>query len=144
MPPHEAEKKPIKKERPKPRPKERVVELLLEEDEPTILIAKKNPLEAQILSKVLANLGYRIEIVQKMRSLEGMIRNSTYDLLLIDRELESPNIDILKKRHKNMNIIRLSLTKSTDKNHNSEIRDEIVGIMKRDKLKEIVEKYRSL
>jgi CheY-like chemotaxis protein len=135
-------KEPIQKKHLKT--KNKVIEVLLDDEEPVILIAKKNPLEAQILSKVLANLGYSIDIMKDINMLRVMITDKNYDLLFIDRELEEPNRDILKMRHDDMNIIRLSLTKSTDGYYNSDIKDELIGIMKRDKLQDMVNKYRGL
>jgi len=112
---------------------------------PSILIAKKNPLEAQILSKVLANMGYRIEIIKDIKNLEKKIQNINYDILLIDRELEEFNQDIIKKQHKEMNVILLTLSSSQGSHYNRvTIKEELVGIIKQDKLKQIIDKYRSL
>ncbi len=110
--------------------------------EPTIIIAKKNPLEAQILSKVLANLNYKIEILDNVEHLDQKLQESQYDLLLIDKEIEEKNQGRLKKRHPNLTIIRLTLTPSMETDKNSDIKEEIVGIMKRDELQSVIEKYR--
>ena len=126
------------------------IELLVEEDyldepqkERLILIAKKNPLEAQILSKVLSNLMYKIEILDKIENLESKVQDNNYDLLFIDIELEKGNQKSLSKHHKAMNIIRLSLNKSEDIEENSYIQEEIIGIMNKDELMNVIEKYRS-
>jgi signal transduction histidine kinase/CheY-like chemotaxis protein len=108
----------------------------------TILIAKKNPLEAQILSKVLANLGYKIEILNQVEHLDEKLQNRQYDLLLIDKEIEERNRTRLKKRHSNLNIIRLTLNSSDKDTYNEDIKEEIVGVMKKDKLQMVIEKYR--
>ncbi|MCK5853661.1 MAG: response regulator [Sulfurovaceae bacterium] len=126
------------------------IELLVEEDyldepqkERLILIAKKNPLEAQILSKVLSNLMYKIEILDKIENLESKVQDNNYDLLFIDIELEKGNQKSLSKHHKAMNIIRLSLNKSEGIEENSYIQEEIIGIMNKDELMNVIEKYRS-
>ncbi len=111
--------------------------------EPTIIIAKKNPLEAQILSKVLANLNYKIEILDDVEHLDQKLQESQYDLLLIDKEIEEKNQGRLKNRHPHLTIIRLTLTPSIEPHNNSDIKEEIVGIMKRDELQSVIEKYRS-
>ncbi len=122
-----------------------VIQLIEEESElkdPTILIAKKNPLEAQILSKVLANLNYKIEILNREEDLENKLQESQYDLLLIDKEIEEKNQDRLKYRHPRLTIIRLTLTPSMEPLNNSDVTEEIVGVMKRDELQSVIEKYR--
>jgi len=127
--------------------------LLLEEEEEeqeiltedrTILIAKKNPLEAQILSKVLANLNYKIEILDQVEHLNEKLKNRQYDLLLIDKEIEQKNQNRLKERHSGLKIIRLTLNPSGEHFHNDDIQEELVGVMKRDELQAIIEKYRSI
>ena len=134
-------------------PKSNGIELLMEEDddseedkpnEQLILIVKKNPLEAQILSKVLSNLMYKIEILDKMENLENKIQDRNYDFLFIDIELENGNQNTLSKKHKEMNIIRLSLnTSEENKYKNSYIKEEIIGVMSKDKLVDVIKKYRS-
>lgn len=110
-----------------------------------ILIAKKNPLEAQILSKVIVNLGYEIEIVRGMHNLEKLIQMEQYDILLIDKELEEFNEAILKKQHKGMNIIMLSLTEPANHYYNTNLIKEIqVGIIKLDKIEKLIKKYRGI
>ena len=130
------------------------IELLIEEDdidnkdkpnEQCILIFKKNPLEAQILSKVLSNLGYKIEILDKIENLEKKIKDNSYDFLFIDIELENETQNTLFQKHKKMNIIRLSLNESEkNKNKNSYIKDEIIGTMSKNELVDIIEKYRNI
>jgi signal transduction histidine kinase/CheY-like chemotaxis protein len=116
-----------------------------EEYEKVILIAKKNPLEAQILSKVLSNLEYKIEIISDMKNLRSKIQDSHYDTLLIDRELEESHQDIVKLQHKDMSVILLSLTQLINSGYNREtIRDELVGVIKKDELKQIINKYRDI
>ncbi len=126
-----------------------VISLIMEEDdeeeseEPkSILIAKKNPLEAQILSKVLSNLDYKIEIIDNINNLETKIKDKKYDILLIDRELEKSNRQIISKQHRDMNIILLSLTKSQDTTLDKNIKEEIVGIIQKDEIHNIIQKYR--
>jgi len=109
-----------------------------------ILIAKKNSLEAQILSKVIANMDYEIEVVDSMKELNRLIQISDYDILLIDKELEEANKDVLKKQHSKMNVIVLSLNQADNKiSFNSDIIKELhVGIIKREKLAQLIQKYR--
>jgi CheY-like chemotaxis protein len=110
-----------------------------------ILIAKKNPLEAQILSKVLANLEYKIEIISDISNLKNKIQDKRYDTLLIDRELEIRNQETIKMQHKNMSVIMLSLTESENSQYDRDtIKDELVGVIKKDDLKQIIDKYRGL
>lgn len=108
-----------------------------------ILIAKKNSLEAQILSKVITNMDYEIEVVDNMEELNRLIQMSDYDILLIDKELEV-NKDILKKQHSKMNVIMLSLNQPDNNiSFNSHLIKELhVGIIKREKLSQLIEKYR--
>jgi len=107
-----------------------------------ILIAKKNSLEAQILSKVITNMNYEIEIVDSMEELKSLIQMNDYDILLIDKELEESNKSVLKNQHSKMNVIMLSLNQ-VDNEINSDLVKELhVGIIKRDKLAHLIEKYR--
>jgi len=111
--------------------------------EKKVLIAKKNPLEAQILSKVISNLDYKIEIVDKIEKLETLISHKNYDILLIDKEFEELNQNILKKQHSKMNVIMLSLTQPNNKYlQNSLIKEVHVGIIKREKIEQLIKKYR--
>ena len=108
-----------------------------------ILILKKNPLEAQIISKVISNLNYEIEIVHRVSELESYIQSEEYDILLIDKELEEFNHNILKKQHANMNVIMLSQNKPTNEYYNTNLIKEVhVGIIKRDKIDQLIKKYR--
>jgi len=110
--------------------------------EKIILIAKKNPLEGQILSKVLANLEYEIEILDSIHNLGNKIADKRYDILFIDRELEKVNHDVLKMQHSDMNIISLSLSQSSTPYYNSEVKEELTGVIDRDELNKIIHKYR--
>ena len=111
-------------------------------DDKKILIVKKNPLEAQILSKVIANLNYEIEIVNRVNDLENFIDQEQYDILLIDKEIEQFNQNILRKQHPNMNVIMLSLNKNNDYYNTNLIKEVHVGIIKRDKIEQLIKKYR--
>ena len=107
-----------------------------------ILIAKRNPLEGQILSKVLSNLGYKIEMINKISTLQDKIQDTKYDILLIDRELADSNI--IKKQHKDMSVILLTLRELENYDYNREdIKEVLVGVMQIDKLREIINRYRS-
>ena len=111
--------------------------------EKKILIVKKNPLEAQILSKVISNLNYNIEIVNRVHDLENFIDREEYDILLIDKEIEQFNHNILKKQHSKMNVIMLSQNKPNNEYYNTNLIKEIhVGIIKRDKIEQLIKKYR--
>ena len=113
------------------------------DNEKKILILKKNPLEAQILSKVISNLNYEIEIVHEINELEGFIQLEKYDILLIDKEIEEFNHDILKMQHADMNVIMLSLNKPSNEYYNTHLIKEIhVGVIKREKIAQLIKKYR--
>ncbi len=107
-----------------------------------ILILKKNPLEAQILSKVITNMNYDIEIVHRANELEKFIDKEEYDMLLIDKEVEQFNQDILKKQHPNMNVIMLSLNKNNEYYNTNLIKEVHVGVIKRDNIQQLIKKYR--
>ena len=107
-----------------------------------ILILKKNPLEAQILSKVIANMNYDIEIVHRANELENFIDKEEYDMLLIDKEIEQFNEKILKKQHSNMNVIMLSQNQSSEHFNTNLIKEIHVGIIKRDNIQQLIQKYR--
>jgi len=112
-------------------------------EERKILIAKKNPLEAQILSKVISNLDYEIEIVDKISNLKNLIAQPQYDILLIDKELEEFNQNILKHQHEGMNVIMLSLNQPNDKYFNNNLIKEVhIGVIKREKINQLIKKYR--
>ncbi|MCK4441307.1 MAG: response regulator, partial [Sulfurovaceae bacterium] len=125
------------------------ITLLSEDDEDTeqepkqILIAKQNPLEAQILSKVLSNLNYPIEIINDMKSLKARITDKKYDILLIDRELAKSNKEIIANQHKNMNVILLSLSKTENSFNKNIIKEELIGRIQINDLKRTIDKYRS-
>ncbi len=122
--------------------------LVMEEDiasekNKKILIVKKNPLEAQILSKVISNLNYPIEIISHVNQLENFMQEEEYDILLIDKEIEAFNQKVLEKQHKNMNVIMLSLEKPGNEYYNTKLIKEIhVGVIKRDKIEQLIKKYR--
>ena len=108
-----------------------------------ILIVKKNPLEAQILSKVIANMNYDIEIIDKIEELENFIGKEEYDILLIDKEIEQFHQNILKKQHPNMNVIMLALNQKKNEHYNTHLIKEVhVGIIKRHKIEKLIKKYR--
>ncbi|CAA6811412.1 MAG: BarA sensory histidine kinase (= VarS = GacS) [uncultured Sulfurovum sp.] len=115
----------------------------LSKKEKKILILKKNPLEAQILSKVISNLNYDIEIISQVNQLETYIQQEQYDILLIDKELEEFNQTILEKQHQNMNIILLSLIELDKEQYNANFVKEVhVGLIKRDNIEQLIKKYR--
>jgi hypothetical protein len=114
-----------------------------QEEVKNILIAKKNPLEAQILSKVLSNLKYEIEIIDDINSLKLKIIDNKYDILLIDRELAKSNKEIISQQHKDMNVILLSLSKSENSFNRNIIKEELVGRIQINDLKRVIDKYRS-
>ena len=107
-----------------------------------ILILKKNPLEAQILSKVIANMNYDIEIVHRANELENFIDKEEYDMLLIDKEIEQFNEKILKKQHSNMNVIMLSQNQSSEHYNTNLIKEIHVGVIKRDNIQQLIQRYR--
>ncbi|CAA6810182.1 MAG: BarA sensory histidine kinase (= VarS = GacS) [uncultured Sulfurovum sp.] len=108
-----------------------------------ILIFKKNPLEAQILSKVISNLNHKIEIVSQVNKLDEYIQDEQYDILLIDKEIEEFNQEVLEKQHQKMNIILLAQTKSENKHYNTKLIKEVhIGVIKRDKIEQLIQKYR--
>jgi signal transduction histidine kinase/CheY-like chemotaxis protein len=120
---------------------------LVEDDKSSIkkiLIAKKNSLEAQILSKVITNMNYEIEVVDSMEELKSLIKMSDYDILLIDKELEESNKDVLSNQHSKMNVIMLSLNQhDNDIPFNTTLVKELhIGIIKREKLAQLIKKYR--
>ena len=123
-----------------------ITNLLMEEEsieEKTILIAKKNPLESQILSKVINNMGYSIKIVQHIDQLESLIQNRDYDMLLIDKELKEFNKSILQKQHSEMNVIMLSLNKIENQHYNKKLIKEVLsGIITRGKIEQVIQKYK--
>ncbi|CAA6822690.1 MAG: BarA sensory histidine kinase (= VarS = GacS) [uncultured Sulfurovum sp.] len=122
---------------------EEAVEETVLNTEKKILILKKNPLEAQILSKVISNLNYDIEILSQVNKLEQFIQKEKYDILLIDKEIEQFNEKILEKQHKDMNVIMLSLAKPGNEYYNTKLIKEVhVGIIKRDKIEQLIKKYR--
>ncbi len=114
-----------------------------QEEVKNILIAKKNPLEAQILSKVLSNLKYEIEIIDDINSLKLKIIDNKYDILLIDRELAKSNKEIISQQHEDMNVILLSLSKSENSFNRNIIKEELVGRIQINDLKRVIDKYRS-
>jgi len=123
-----------------------ITNLLMEEEsveEKAILIAKKNPLESQILSKVINNMGYNIKIVQHIDQLESLIQDKDYDMLLIDKELKEFNKNILQKQHSKMNVIMLSLNKIENQHYNKKLIKEVLsGIITRGKIEQVIQKYK--
>ena len=123
-----------------------ITNILIEEEvieEKIILIAKKNPLESQILSKVINNMGYNIEIVQRIEELDSLIQNPNYDMLLIDKELKEFNKSILQKQHSKMNVIMLSSSKTEPQHYNKNLIKEVLsGIITRGKIEQLIQKYK--
>ncbi|MCK4440716.1 MAG: hypothetical protein KAU90_01830, partial [Sulfurovaceae bacterium] len=115
----------------------------IEQEPKQILIAKQHPLEAQILSKVLSNLNYPIEIINDIKNLKTKIIDKKYDILLIDRELAKLNKETIANQHKNINIILLSLSKTESSFNKSIIKEELVGRIQINDLKRVIDKYRS-
>lgn len=119
--------------------------IIMEEEieEKIILIAKKNPLESQILSKVINNMGYSIQIVQPMEKLESLIQDSKYDMLLIDNELKEFNKTLLEKQHQNMNVIMLSSNSINNEAYNKNLIKEVLsGVITRGKIEKLIKKYK--
>jgi len=120
-----------------------IIDLMLDDEplERKILLFKKNPLETQILAKVLINIGYEVDVVSSMDELEGKISDRSYDILFIDVELV--DYSILKRKHENMSIILMSLKDIDSSSYDSSvIKEVLVGVMQTDKLKQIISKYR--
>jgi len=93
------------------------------------------------LAKVLMNIGHTVEIIATTQELEEKIVDSSYDILLIDIELI--DYSILKKQHRGMNVVLLSLKEVDESNFDKSIIKEIlIGVMQIDKLKQIISKYR--
>jgi signal transduction histidine kinase/CheY-like chemotaxis protein len=112
-------------------------------EEKEILILKKNPLEGQILSKVIANLNYKIQIVHHIDELESYIQQPRYDILLIDKEIEQYNEKVLNKQHKGLNVIMLALSQRNNEHYNKKLIKEVhVGVIKREKIEQLIRKYR--
>jgi signal transduction histidine kinase/CheY-like chemotaxis protein len=125
------------------------VVLLLEDEErldnepKTILIVKKNPLESQILSKVINNMGYNIKIVHNIADLDALIQESCYDMLLIDRELKEFNKATLEKQHSKMNVIMLSNNQPDNQHYNTKLVKEVLfGVITREKIEQLIQKYK--
>jgi len=122
------------------------IDILTEEksiEERIILIAKKNPLESRILSKVINNMGYNIEIVQNINQIESLIQNRDYDMLLIDKDFKEFNNDILQKQHSSMNVIMLSSSKIDAQEYNKELIKEVIfGVITRSKIEQIIQRYK--
>jgi len=125
---------------------EAVKSILQEEkiiEEKTILIAKKNPLESQILSKVINNMGYKIEIVEALHTLKSRIKNPKYDMLLIDKELKEFNNTLLEEQHSKMHVIMLTNSIDEDKHYNEKLVKEILsGVITRGKVEQLIQKYK--
>ena len=82
-------------------------------------------------------------MINKISTLQDKIQDRKYDILLIDRELADSNI--IKKQHKDMSVILLTLRELENYDYNREdIKEVLVGVMQIDKLKEIINRYRSL
>ncbi len=93
------------------------------------------------MAKVLMNIGHTVEIIATTQELEEKIVDSSYDILLIDIELI--DYSILKKQHRGMNVVLLSLKEVDESNFDKSIIKEIlIGVMQIDKLKQIISKYR--
>ena len=87
-------------------------------------------------------MNYDIEIVHRANELEQFIDKEEYDMLLIDKEVEQFNQDILKKQHPNMNVIMLSLNKNNEYYNTNLIKEVHVGVIKRDNIQQLIKKYR--
>ena len=89
-------------------------------------------------------MNYEIEIVDSMEELKSLIQMSQYDILLIDKELEESNKEVLNNQHSKMNVIMLSLnhTDTVTPFNSTLIKELHVGIIKREKLAQLIRKYR--
>jgi len=67
-----------------------------------ILIAKKLKIEARVLSKVIANLGYSYKVLDNINGLKDELASGKYDILFVDDSLIDDNI---VKSYKNLAII---------------------------------------
>jgi signal transduction histidine kinase/DNA-binding response OmpR family regulator len=70
--------------------------------EKEILIAKKLPIEARVLSKVIDNLGYKYTILDSVDNLEDELRSGKYDILFADNSIITEDIS---KSYENVAII---------------------------------------
>ncbi len=120
--------------------------IIMEEkiEERVIIIAKKNQIEAQILSKVISNMGYKIQILDNIDELESIIQNYKYDMLLIDKKLiQEFKRNILQKQHQSMNVILLSSDSSEEQHYNKKFIKEILsGVITRNKIENLIKKYK--
>jgi len=82
-------------------------------------------------------------MVHNQDELKNFIKQKEYDILLMDKELEETTHNILKTQHSKMNVIMLAQQKSTTEYFNTKLIKEIhAGILKRDRLEQLIKKYR--
>lgn len=117
---------------------------IIEEEDKIILIAKKNPIEGQILSKFINNIGYKIKLLEEINELEYLIQDSKYDMLIIDKRLiQELSKNILQKQHPNMNVILLASSNSENQHYNKKfIKEVISGVITKSKIENIIKKYK--
>ena len=62
-----------------------------------MLIAKRFPLERNVLARVLKNLGYDFETLEDTDKLESMLAKNTYSVVFADEEIVDGKLNLSSK-----------------------------------------------
>ena len=115
-----------------------------------ILLAKKSLFEAKLFSRLLDSLGYSYDVANTHEEIEKFIEDSTYKVILFDREFEELEISLFSKKVKELNsttelttsLILISDPSSPENTDDKQYVDEIIqNVVNKDLLRLIFEKF---
>ena len=115
-----------------------------------ILLAKKSLFEVKLFSRLLDSLGYSYDIVNSYEEIQKFIEESTYKVILFDRECENLDIPVFSQKIKDLNavsklhtsMILISNLSSDENIDDKQHVDEVIqNVVNKDSLRLILEKF---
>ncbi|HEX5711053.1 MAG TPA: response regulator [Sulfuricurvum sp.] len=111
-----------------------------------ILLAKQNPLELKLFSRILDDLGYTYVTVNKAKELYSHIDMKNYKLALFDKSLPDLNLkelyDIIRSNNSEMSLVMLvDPTANEDQNDAMYVHEIIKNSVNKDLLRLVFEKF---
>ena len=115
-----------------------------------ILLAKKSFFEAKLFSRLLDSLGYSYDIANSHEEIQKFVEESSYKVILFDRECEELEVPLFSKKVKELNsttelttsLILISDPSSPENLDDKQYVDEVIqNVVNRDLLRLIFEKF---
>ena len=108
-----------------------------------VLVAKKTPFETNLFCNVIENLGYKCHKASDLETLEEMLENGAYSVVIVDAEIENLDIEKLKELAPKSKVVLVkdSLT-DVDEVTRESVDEVIENVANKDMLRLLLEKFR--